>query len=78
MPEEVLEDLMIAEVANHGNVEGVMPGQMPGLDHFEDDVPDLPPTGAEEPEDDDEAPEDDEDIEAAVCRVRCPVPEYTD
>ena len=73
MPEEVLEDLMIAEVANRGNQAAQeMPGQMPGLAAFDDDVEDFgPPPGEavpEEDEDDDEDPEeDDEDaVEAAV------------
>jgi hypothetical protein len=63
MPEDALEDLMIAEVAGRGNAEGVMPGQMPGLEDVQDDVPDLPPVGLDDVEDE---PEDDDEVEAAV------------
>lgn len=74
MPEEVLEDLMI-EVANQGNQANQgMPGQMPGLNAFDDDVEDIAPPAElairqEHDHDEDEDIEDEEEeeeIEAAV------------
>lgn len=75
MPEEVLEDLMI-EVANAGGApldeQRAMPGEMPGLEHAQDeDLPDLPQDAGQdaEPGAEDEE-EDEEDVEAAPLPVR--------
>ncbi|GJE99434.1 transcriptional repressor TCF25-domain-containing protein [Phanerochaete sordida] len=85
MPEEVLEDLMI-EVANaeQGGVafgegaEGVMPGQMPGLELVDDDLPDFQPAPGQDPtaaaeefeEEEEEEEEAEEEVETAPLPVR--------